>query len=232
MKFNVICAVAFKQIKDIFKNKTVLLQFVLFPIITMLMLIVIPEKEIKESIPIMMSTIFIGMIPLTCMSSIIAEEKEKNTLTALRFAFVSPIEYLIGIGSIILLACIAVLFVFSCLFYGDIMLKVKFLFVLILGLIPSMFLGSVLGLLSKNQMSIASMVSPVSMIVSLLPLFSTYNDKIRFVSQIIYTQQINDILNNINNEIDIKKIIVIIGNILFLIFLFVIVFRKKGLKAS
>lgn len=232
MNSKVFFAIAYKQFKDIIKNKTIFLQFIIFPLITMLLLIVIKDKNITNSIPMMFATIFIGMTPLTCMASIIAEEKEKMTLTALKFAFVKSFEYLTGIGYVILLACIVINIVFSCLISGDIILKLKFFFVLMLGIIPSMILGAVLGLLSKNQMSIASLVSPVSFILSLLPLFSTFNKNIRNFSRFLYTQQINDILNNISGELSYKKIIVIISNALLFVILFAIVYKKRGLRSQ
>lgn len=230
MKLNVFSAIAYKQFKDIFKNKTILLQFLLFPLIAILMLVVVPDEEIKSSIPIMFSTIFIGMTPLSCMASIIAEEKEKNTLTALKFAFVKSVEYLLGIGSVIFLACTVIILIFSLMTNGEILVKVKFFIVLLLGLIPSMILGSVLGILSKNQMSVASIVSPISLIVSLLPLFSTFNENIRMISRFIYTQQINDLLNNINNKFEIEKVLIIMGNAFIFLILFAVVYKKKGLK--
>lgn len=232
MKLNAFSAIAYKQFKDIFKNKTILLQFLLFPLIAILMLVVVPDEEIKSSIPIMFATIFIGMTPLSCMASIIAEEKEKNTLTALKFAFVKSFEYLLGIGSVIFLACTVIALIFALIISEDIFIKIKFFLLLVLGLIPSMVLGSVLGILSKNQMSIASIVSPISLIISLLPLFSTFNENIRMISRFIYTQQINDLLNNINDEFNLNKVLVIVGNIFLFVILFVIVYKKKGLKSS
>lgn len=47
---------------------------------------------------ILFFTMYVGMAPLSSMSSIIAEEKEQNTLRVLRMAKVSPFQYLLGIG--------------------------------------------------------------------------------------------------------------------------------------
>lgn len=232
MKLNIITAVAFKQFKDIFKNKTILLQFIIFPIVTISMMIAVPEQEIKQTLPFMFATMFIGLTPLTCMASIIAEEKEKNTLSSLQFAFVKPFEYLTGISIVIILACISINLIFSMLIDCSLIIKLKIFSILCLGTLPSVILGSVLGMLSKNQMSIASLVSPVSMIISMLPLFSSFNDNIKSISKFIYTQQISDILNDISNGISFQKISVILVNILIFVTLFIIIYKKKGLKSS
>ena len=74
-----IAAVFLKQLTDTFKNKTVLIQFVMFPILTLVM-----ENTIKlDNMPEhfftkLFAVMFVGMAPLTTMASIISEEKEKT----------------------------------------------------------------------------------------------------------------------------------------------------------
>ena len=73
-----ICAVFLKQVSDTLKNKTVLIQFLMFPV-----LVIIMENAVKiEDMPEhffarLFAVMFVGMAPLTCMSAIISEEKEK-----------------------------------------------------------------------------------------------------------------------------------------------------------
>ena len=80
-----------KQLKDTFKNKTILIQFLLFPIMTLVM-----ENAINmEGMPDLFftklfSVMYIGMAPLTSVAAIISEEKEKNTLRVLMMANVKP----------------------------------------------------------------------------------------------------------------------------------------------
>ena len=99
-------AVLWKQIKDTFKNKEILIQFLMFPIMTVIM-----EKFINiEGMPEnyftnLFGVMFIGMAPLTSTASIIAEEKEKNTLRALLMSNVKPWEYIIGVGLYIWCIC-------------------------------------------------------------------------------------------------------------------------------
>ena len=92
-----ILAILWKQVKDTFKNKTILIQFVMFPVMTVIM-----ENAIKiENMPKhffanLFAIMYIGMAPLTSMSAIISEEKEKNTLRVLHMSNVKAVEYFIG----------------------------------------------------------------------------------------------------------------------------------------
>ena len=101
-----IIAILWKQIKDTFKNKEILIQFVMFPALTLIM-----EKAITiEGMPEhfftnLFGVMYVGMAPLTSMASIISEEKEKNTLRALLMSNVKPAEYVIGVGCYIWCIC-------------------------------------------------------------------------------------------------------------------------------
>ena len=65
-----------KQLKDTFKNKTILIQFLLFPVMTLVM-----ENTINmEGMPDLFftklfSVMYIGMAPLTSVAAIITKEK-------------------------------------------------------------------------------------------------------------------------------------------------------------
>jgi ABC-2 type transport system permease protein len=50
------------------------------------------------------STIFAGMTLVTTVCTLIAEDKEKKSLRFLIMAGVKPQEYLLGIGSVVVLA--------------------------------------------------------------------------------------------------------------------------------
>ena len=74
-------AVFMKQILDTIKNKTVFIQFLMFPIIAVIMENAVKIEDMPEHFfAKLFAVMFIGMSPLSCMSAIISEEKEKNTL--------------------------------------------------------------------------------------------------------------------------------------------------------
>ena len=88
-----------KQIRDTLKNKPVLIQFILFPAMTLIMENAIDLKDMPELFfTKLFSVMYIGMAPLTAAASVISEEKEKNTLRVLMMAGVRPHEYLVGVA--------------------------------------------------------------------------------------------------------------------------------------
>lgn len=101
-----IAAIFVKQIKDTIKNKTVLIQFLMFPIITLVMKNTIKLDNMPENFFVNLFTVmYIGMAPLTSTSAIISEEKETGTLRSLMMSNVSPIQYLIATGGYVFLLC-------------------------------------------------------------------------------------------------------------------------------
>ena len=95
-----ITAVFLKQIKETFRNKTILIQFLMFPVMVIIMENAIKLENMPEHFFVkLFAVMFVGMAPLTCMSAIISEEKEKNTLRALMMSNVKPFENLFGVGS-------------------------------------------------------------------------------------------------------------------------------------
>ncbi len=73
-----IFAVFRKQIKDTLKNKTVFIQFIMFPILTLVMNHVVKIDGMPENFFVnLFATMYIGMAPLTSIAAIISEEKNK-----------------------------------------------------------------------------------------------------------------------------------------------------------
>ena len=97
-----------KQLKDTLKNKTVLIQFVMFPVLTLIFENAINIPDMPELFfTKLFSVMYMGMAPLVAVASVIAEEKEKNTLRVLTMANVKAWEYLAGIGIYVWTICMA-----------------------------------------------------------------------------------------------------------------------------
>jgi len=220
-----------KQIKDTLKNRTVLIQFIMFPLLT----IIINSAMQVEGMPknyfvVLFATMYIGMAPLTGMAAIISEEKEKNTLRVLMMSNVRAGEYLIGVGAYIFLLCMLGAVVFGIVgdYQGSAMLQ--FLFVMSIGILTSLLIGAAIGTWSKNQMSATSITIPVMMIFSFLPMLAMFNESIGKVSRFIYSQQINNLMSNIGVlELSFENVFVIAANMAVVIALFVIAYRRSGL---
>ena len=73
-----------KQLLDTLKNKPILIQFILFPLFSIIMTYAIQIQEMPENFFVnLFATMYIGMAPLVSISAIISEEKEKNSLSVL-----------------------------------------------------------------------------------------------------------------------------------------------------
>ncbi len=225
-------AVFIKQIIDTTKNKTVFIQFLMFPIMTVIMENAIKIENMPEHFFVkLFSVMFVGMAPLTCMSAIISEEKEKNTLRALMMSNVKPWQYLLGTGAYIFIMCMAGTAVFAVLGgYTNTELSI-FLFSMISGIILSEIIGAVIGIFGRNQMAATSLTIPIMMIFSFVPMLSMFNEGIEKIARIIYSQQISDIINGIgSSDLSTESIIVIAANFVIALTLFAVVYRKKGLE--
>ena len=219
-----------KQIKDTIKNKTVLIQFILFPILTIIM-----ENAIKmDGMPEMFFTklfsiMYIGMAPLTAMAAIISEEKEKNTLRVLMMANVKPWQYLVGVGVYVWTICMLGAGIMATGLDRESV--PAYMLIMGAGFILSILAGACVGIYSKSQMVSTSVVMPVMMILSFAPMLSLFNDKIAKVSKVLYTQQMRLILDNMKlSDIKTESAIIIMVNAVIVLALFFIIFRRKGLE--
>lgn len=227
-----ITAVFLKQVKETFRNKAILIHFVMFPVLVIIMENAIKLENMPEHFFVKLFAImFVGMAPLICMSSIISEEKENNTLRVLMMSNVKPFEYLIGVGAYVWIMCIVGAVVFAvCGGYSGKDFWV-FMLVMSVGILLSALTGAVIGIFSKNQMSATSVSVPVTMVFSFLPMLSMFNESIEKIARVTYSQQMSLLINGIGNtDISAENIAVIGVNFLIAVVLFWGVYKKKGLE--
>lgn len=225
-------AVFCKQLKETLKNKSILIQFLMFPVLVIIMENAIVLEGMPEHFFVKLHAVmFVGMAPLTCMSSIISEEKEKNTLRALRMSNVKPFEYLIGVGFYVWLMCMvgAAVFAVTGGYEGKDFLM--FMLIMAAGILLSELTGAVIGVFSKDQMSATSITVPVMMIFSFLPMISMFNASIEKIAKITYSQQMSILINGLGTaEVKPESILIIAANFIVSVVLFAFVFKKKGLE--
>ena len=225
-------AIFTKQARDMFRSPMMLVQFVIYPAVAFIMteLIAKSNPDIPNNMFVtMMAAIFAGMALIMSMSSAIAEDVERKSLRLLVMAGVKPQEYLLGAGGFILLAGVAVSLVFGLIgdFTGEEL--VKFLAVMVAGIIASIVLGAIIGMLAKNQQTATAVATPLAMILGFTPMISQFNKTVEKAASVLYTQQLNVIVNDFSANFA-KAMAVIGANILVLLVLFVFAYRKKGLK--
>ncbi len=219
-----------KELKDTLKNLSVLIQFVLFPVFTLIFENVIQVPDMQELFfTKLFSSMYIGMAPIVSVASIIAEEKEKNTLRVLLMANVKSWQYLLGVGIYVWMLCMFG----SCVMATTLSSEdvPRYLIIMGIGVAISVVLGSCIGILAKNQMSATSITVPVMLILAFAPMLSMFNNTIKKFSTYLYTQQLNIILDDMSLiDISAKTCVILLINIVLFIMIFICSFSKKGLE--
>lgn len=227
-----VSAVLLKQMKETLKNKTILIQFLMFPVMTIIMETAIKMEDMPEHYFVkIFSVMFVGMAPLSCLSAIISEEREKDTLRALMMSNVKAYEYLLGVGIYVWCMCMVGALVFAVC--GEYSGKEFLVFMLIMafGILVSGLIGAVIGIISKNQMSATSVTVPVMMVFAFLPMIAMFNASFEKIARVTYSQQMTILINGIGSTaIKAESVIVIAVNFVIAAVLFAVVFKKKGLE--
>lgn len=226
---NHIIAILWKQFKDTFKNKEILIQFAMFPILTVVMESAIQLEGLPEHFfANLFAVMYIGMAPLTCAAAIISEEKEKNTLRVLQLSNVRAMEFLIGNGVYIWGICLLGSLVIGIAGgYGGAELA-QFMTIMSVGHLCSIVLGAGIGLFSKNQMSATSLTVPVMLVFSFLPMLSMFNEQIGKIAQILYSQQLYLLLSSLPDiSFSIGDACILLGNMVLIIGMFLRVYHHS-----
>ncbi len=220
-----------KQLKDTLKNKTVLIQFVMFPALTWIMNRAIRIEGMPENFFVnLFATMYIGMAPLTSMAAIIAEEKEQNTLRVLMMSNVKPYEYLLGIGGYVWLLCMLGAGVICASGSYPLRISVIFMGIMAIGISVSLLAGAAIGVWSKTQMMATSVTVPMMMIFAFLPMLAMFNTTIAKIAKFTYTEQISRMLNQIDSiPFPGENALILAMNMAAAIVLFAAAYKKCGL---
>lgn len=232
MRLRITKAILLKQIKDTIKNKVILIQFIMFPLLTVALVNSVDIVNMPENFFInLFTTMFIGMAPMVSLSSIIAEEKEGKTLRVLFMSGVRASEYLIGVSIYVIVLCMCGGAVMGLQANYTKEEFLAYLIIILTGIIVSAILGSIIGIYSKNQMQATSITVPLMMVFSMFPMISYFNNKFRMVSRFFYSQQISNLLESISNiRLTLETVLVIVANLFLFLFIFIIIFWKKGIE--
>ena len=225
-------AIFSKQLRDIFKNKMVLIQFIVFPLVAFVFteMVAKTNADIPDSMFVtMFAGIYAGMSMLTATSGFIAEDRERRSLRFLVMAGVKPYQYMLGIGGVMIAASLVISVVFGLMggFWG--MDFVRFIVVMMLGSVASTLLGAAIGIVSKNQQSAAAIAMPVGMILGFTPMLALFSDTVQKMFSVFYTMQVNTLLNDLEAGFA-KPALIVLANIAVFAILFAIAYKKKGLR--
>jgi len=221
-------AILWKQCKDTLKNKTVLIQFLMFPLMTVIMenamdIPGMPEHFFANLFAVM----YIGMAPLTCMAAIISEEKEKNTLRVLQMCNVKAMEYLLGNAVYIISMCMLGSLVIGLAGGYQGRTLVIFMLVMLLGHSIAVLLGATIGAISKNQMMATSVTVPAMMVLSFLPMLSMFNETIGKVAKFVFSGQLYVMINNMEAmQWNPENTAILGGNVVLVLGVFLVAYKK------
>jgi len=251
-------AVFKKQLKDTLRNPMSLMQYIVYPLIALLITAIMDFESMAEdmiehlpsgtdintilsemtanmpNMTTMQATIFAGMGLIPIVAGIIAEDIEKKSLRFLKMAGLKPMAYLLGIGGVIFFYSIftSVAFAFIGGFRGlDFWI---FLATMMSGVTGSIVLGATFGILTKNQQASAGITMPVALILGFGPMLAQFNERIARVLHVTYTQQLNVVADYINTGMSDTPLWQSFGimwaNVAVLGVLFAVVYSIKGLK--
>jgi ABC-2 type transport system permease protein len=221
-----------KQALDMIRNKVVLIQFIVFPIVAVVFTqwVAKVSDTITDSMFVtLFAALFVGYTLVTTTAGIIAEDRERKSLRLLVMAGVKPFEYFLGICGVILIVSLLASFVFGIMGGFTGMVFVKFASVMMLGSIASMLLGATVGILSDNQQAAHAVSMTIAMIIGFGPMITMFNTTAAKILSVLYTQQFNIIANDSTASFT-KTLSVIGANITVLAVLFMFAYRIKGFK--
>ena len=217
-----------KQCKDTLKNKNVLIQFIMFPVLAVLMTNTVKiEGMPKDYFVCLFASMYIGMAPLTAMTSILSEEKEKHTLKALLMADVGMAQYLAAIGGYIFFICMLGSLCFGITASLTGVAFLKFVGYMAVGTVLSILTGAIIGIACKSQMSATSLTVPVMMILSFIPMLSTFNNTIKKAAVFLYSQQVYVRISSLGERTGmVRSSALLLINLVVLTVGFVFVYRR------
>ncbi|MDK2808600.1 MAG: type transport system permease protein [Clostridiales bacterium] len=226
-----IYAIFLKQAKDTLKNKAILIQFILFPVLAIIMdhSITLPNMP-KHYFVFVFASMYVGMAPLVSASSIISEEKQGNTLRVLMMSNIRACEYLIGEGLLILFACTLGTFVFAAEAGYTGSKLVEFIALMLLGILISIFLGFGIGAWCSNQITATSLTVPFMMLLSFVPMIATFNATVEKYAFFLYTQQISASINPLTPKGDsFSSFVILFLNAGAALLIFTFAYKKRGI---
>ena len=180
----------------------------------------------------------ITLMGIYVTSAALAEEKEKNTLRTLMTSSITGIEFFLGsilpITGMIMVINLLLLPV-SGSTLGDINLLL-YLFVTLIATLTSCIIGMIMGIFAKNQVSASTITTPVLMIFIFIPTFAGLVDSLQGISSFLFTGVISDMANAISTHTAFSlggfQLVVLIGEILISILLFLYCYHKNGYEAD
>lgn len=230
LRMQIISAIFYKQCKDSIKNVQTLILYFMFPGIAFAMIQAMGEMSGEASFFLaIFATMHVVFTPLVTATSIVAEEKEKNTLRVLMMSNVNPFEYLLSIGGFIFLFTMLTGCSFLCMNAFSITEMLVIFSFMMLGTLCSIMLGISLGCYFKNPVAANAVAVPISLVVGFLPMLAKFNASVEAIAKYTFGQQISMILEQPMNVISTESMMMLVINVVIILVIFIVCFRGSKL---
>lgn len=226
-------ALFIKELKDFYRNPNILIMCLLPLFFAILYGNIFGGKMSSTFILMLCVLMNFTMVGCLVMSMLIAEEKEKNTLRTLMLSPISPVEFLAGKSMITAILCMAINIIIFFILKVNMVFFIQFLVITFITTISMLFLGAIVGLLSKNQMETGTVGFPIYMGLLLVPMFSGLNKTLKAIANLLPTYHCGEALQKIfdgQGLLSIKyNFLALVIWIFVSIVLFAFVYKKKSL---
>lgn len=227
-------ALFIKEIKDCYRNPLTLISFTMPIIIILLFCIVSNIKPNKSNIfllSIALNYSIVFIIP--SVSSLVSEEKEKNTLTVLTLSCITPIEFIISkfllpfIISLINILITLIIFRINTNFFPEI-LTIELAYI-----ISAILIGSIIGILS-DTIATATVISMFFLLILLLiPSISSFNHMANATANFLGSYHSKLVIDNITKGYSLLyskySLFIILMWIIIPLCTFILIYNKKPL---
>ncbi|MCL2437753.1 MAG: ABC transporter permease [Coriobacteriia bacterium] len=230
---NNIKAVIYKQALGFLRDKSFLIQFFMFPAVAFVMteFVARPDDYMPDTLFVgMFAAMFAGMILIPTTAGIIAGDKEGKSLRLMVMSGVKPVQYLIGIMTVLVVFATITSLIFVAMVGAEGSSEVAlFLLAMIVSVLCSILLGASLGISAKSVQAATSTAIPVSMVLGMAPMLGMFNETIGNLFQPFYTMQTSRLIENLSAN-PTEPLLIIAGNIVVFIVLFLALCKRRGLQ--
>jgi len=203
---------------NLLKNKKTVLIMFTFPIVSLLISLLESEEYMIALLPVFVCA-HVVLVPIMCVATLVAEEKEKGILRLLAMSDVLTIQYLIGIGLIVHILSTLGIFMFDFVVSLDPEIEMEFILLSIEASIISLLIGALLGLTTKSQANVGTKVLPVIISIFILPSLGKSSEVVHSVSRFLYSDILMEAITI--GEYDVRVYITLLIHILVIFFVLI-----------
>jgi len=247
-------AIFMKQIRSLIKSPAMIVQGVIFIVMVLVMTFLMgPDRECPtpeyanpcveafhceycmENNPLlslpqlsmtgMFTVMFIGMAMVGSASALVQEDKTSHNLRFMRMAGMKPRQYLTGTATALFIVSIPLLFLYAMVGRHFGFITLEFMLITATGALVSIMLGITIGL-SKAPL----LATPLSMLLGMGPMFSSFNERLATYFHFAYTQQVNLTIYNLEYGLELRTFYILGANLVVILLLFLWTHRKGSLR--